>query len=266
MAITAARSPGARAPSGRPARIYIHKDVSEGRAQAMRDFGAEVIRCDGDYDYSVRLSREEADANGWFVVSDTSWDGYTQPPTDVMAGYGLMVDEIATQIGQPPTHLFVPSRCRRAGRGRHRPMRQTFAPDTRVVAVEPELAACLFASARAGAATTVAVEEETLMAGLSCGEPSALAWGVIAQEIGDFLTIPESLVGPAMRLAGQPLGSDPAIVAGESAVCGMAAMITAARRADLRAALGLDETSRVLLIGSEGATDPEIYRQIMDAA
>jgi hypothetical protein len=33
----------------------------------------------------------------------------------------------------------------------------------------------------------------------------------------------------------------------------------------LRREFGLDETSRVLLIGSEGATDPNIYQAIMTA-
>lgn len=57
---------------GAPCRIYIHAEVSEGRAQAMRDLGADVVRIDGDYDASVDQCRREADENGWFVVSDTS--------------------------------------------------------------------------------------------------------------------------------------------------------------------------------------------------
>jgi hypothetical protein len=46
----------------------------------MRRFGAEVIRVDGDYDYSVEVCKKAAAAHGWFVVSDTSWPGYTAPP------------------------------------------------------------------------------------------------------------------------------------------------------------------------------------------
>ena len=79
---------------GAPCRIYIHAEVSEGRAEVMRGFGAEVVRIDGDYDESVRLAKTEADKHGWFVVSDTSWPGYTDPPTDVMAGYGVMLSLI----------------------------------------------------------------------------------------------------------------------------------------------------------------------------
>ena len=86
---------------GAPCRIYIHAEVSEGRAEAMRDLGAEVIRITGDYDASVVLAKTEAEENGWFVVSDTSWPGYSEPPRDVMAGYGVMTREICEALEQP---------------------------------------------------------------------------------------------------------------------------------------------------------------------
>lgn len=251
---------------GAPCRIYIHKEVSEGRAQAMRDYGAKVIRVDADYDESVRVTRRDSDANGWFVVSDTSWEGYTQPPKDVMAGYGVMADEICQQMSGSPTHLFIQAGVGGLAAAMTARLRQKLGDDMRVVVVEPELAGCIFASGQRGKATTVPIHEETLMAGLSCGEPSSLAWDILREEVGDFLTIPESLVGPTMRLSARPMGVDPAIEAGESAVCGLAAVIAAARRADMREKLGLDSSSRVLLIGSEGATDAEIYAKIMQAA
>lgn len=251
---------------GAPCRIYIHKEVSEGRAQAMRDFGAEVIRVPADYDESVRLARQESEENGWFVVSDTSWEGYTQTPRDVMAGYGVMIDEIAAEMSREPTHLFVQAGVGGLAAAVTARMRQVMGTAARVVVVEPELAACMFVSATNGTATTVPIKEETLMAGLSCGEPSPLAWQVLREEVADFMTIPESLVGPAMRLAARPIDSDPAITAGESAVCGLAAVIASARQPILRKALGLSTHSRVLLIGSEGITDAEIYGMIMRAA
>lgn len=249
---------------GAPCRIYIHAEVSEGRAQAMRDLGAEVIRIDGDYDASVALAREEADENGWFVVSDTSWEGYTEPPRDVMAGYGVMTFEACKALDQAPTHVFLQGGVGGLAASVAAALRQYWGEDApRVVGVEPELAACLFESARAGQATTVAIEEETIMAGLSCGEPSEMAWEILSEEASDFLTIPDSIVAPTVRLLARPQGSDPAVEAGESAVAGLAALIAARQNADLSAALGLDTGSRVLLIGSEGVTDPEIFNEIM---
>ena len=248
-----------------PCRIYIHAEVSEGRAQAMRELGAEVIRIDGDYDDSVDLAKAEAEANGWFVVSDTSWPGYSDPPRDVMAGYGVMTREICEALDEAPTHVFLQGGVGGLAAGVAAGFRQHWGDAApRVVIVEPELAACLYESAKSGAPTSVAIAEETIMAGLSCGEPSPLAWEVLAEEASDFLTIPESVVAPAVRLLARPLDGDPAVEAGESAVAGLAALIAARADADLSSKLGLDGASRVLLIGSEGVTDPAIFRMIME--
>ena len=104
------------------------------------------------------------------------------------------------------------------------------------------------------------------MAGLSCGEVSDLAWEVLEACGDDFLTIGDDLVAPAMRaLAAGAYGSGP-VVAGESAVAGLAGLIAAGRQGDLRERLGLDGDSRVLVLGTEGATDPEVYRAIVGRA
>lgn len=250
---------------GASCRIYIHAQVSDGREKAMRDLGADVIRIEGDYDASVALARKEAEENGWFVVSDTSWPGYSQPPRDVMAGYGVMTHEICEALDQAPSHVFLQGGVGGLAAGVIAGLRQYWGDDApRAIIVEPELAACLFESAKAGKATNVAIEAETLMAGLSCGEPSELAWEILAEEATDFLTIPESVVAPAVRLLAQPIGEDRAIEAGESAVAGLAALIAARQDASLSAKLGLDADSRVLLIGSEGVTDPAVFAMIME--
>jgi diaminopropionate ammonia-lyase len=231
----------------------------------MRDLGAEVIRIEGDYDDSVDLAKSEAAANGWFVVSDTSWPGYSQPPRDVMAGYGVMTREICEAMNEAPTHVFLQGGVGGLAAGVAAGLRQHWGDKApRVVIVEPELAACLYESAKAGTPTSVAIEEETLMAGLSCGEPSPLAWEILAEEASDFVTIPESVVAPTVRLLARPLAGDPVVEAGESAVAGLAALIAARADTGLSSKLGLDANSRVLLIGSEGVTDPAIFRMIME--
>jgi diaminopropionate ammonia-lyase len=250
---------------GAPCQIYIHREVSEIRAQVMRDFGAVVIRVDGDYDASVEQARNDANKNGWFVVSDTSWEGYTQPPIDVMSGYGVMTREIFEQMDAAPTHVFIQCGCGGLAAGVAASFRQLWGDAApRVVIVEPELAPCLFESAKAGKKTDVEVHEETLMAGLSVGEPSGIAWQILSEEASDYITIPENLIAPAMRLLAQPLGGDPTVVAGESAIAGLAALIAGAQQSPLRDALGLTSEARVLLIGSEGATDPAIYKSIVN--
>ena len=250
---------------GAPCHIYIHAEVSEGRAAAMRNLGAEVIRIDGDYDESVLLAKSEAEKNGWFVVSDTSWPGYSLPPRDVMSGYGVMVQEICDTLDQAPTHVFLQGGVGGLAAGVIAALRQYWGDASpRPIIVEPELAACLFESAKTGAATKVDIAEETLMAGLSCGEPSGLAWEILSEEATDYLTIPEELVAPTVRLLAKPLGNDAGVEAGESAVAGLAALIAAMADPSLAEKLGLSSASRVLLIGSEGVTDQAIFNMIME--
>jgi diaminopropionate ammonia-lyase len=250
---------------GARCRIYIHAQVSEARERAMRNLGAEVIRIAGDYDRSVALARHEAGANGWFVVSDTSWPGYSDPPRDVMAGYGVMTGEICAALDLPPTHVFLQGGVGGLAASVAAYLRQYWqAGAPRVIVVEPDRAACLFESARAGQPTTVRIAQETIMAGLSCGEPSEMAWEILSEEVSDFLTIPDALVAPTVRLLARPAGADPVVEAGESAVAGLAALIAARRDITLSEKLGLDAASRVLLIGSEGVTDPSIFAAILE--
>lgn len=249
---------------GAPCRIYIHAEVSENRADAMRAFGAEVIRIDGDYDASVALARDEAAKNGWFVVSDTSWPGYIDPPRDVMAGYGVLARECCEAMDNPPTHVLLQGGVGGFAASITAVLRQHWGDaGPRVVIVEPDRAACLFTSARAGALTNIPIHEETIMAGLSCGEPSPLAWEILAAEATDFITIPDTMIPPGMRLLAHPASGDPAIEGGECSAAGIGALIGARGNAGLAAAMGLDEHSRVLLIGTEGVTDPGIYARIM---
>jgi diaminopropionate ammonia-lyase len=251
--------------AGCACRIYIHAQVSLGRQRAIEALGAEVVRIDGDYDASVRRCAEHAAARGWTVVSDTSYDGYREIPRLVMAGYSVLASELLSQLaGRPPTHLFV-----QAGVGglaaavAARLWQGWGARRPRIVVVEPTRAACLTATARAGKPTSVPFHEETVMAGLSCGEVSLLAWDVLARAAGDFVTIDDAAVGAAMRLLADGQAGGGPIVAGESAVPGLIALVAAAADPELRHALGLSSDSRVLLLGCEGATDPEIYRRMV---
>lgn len=253
---------------GAPCHIYIHAEVSEGRAEAMRAYGADVVRVDGNYDASVHAAQSAADSNGWFVVSDTSYPGYTLVPSQVMAGYGVMSAEIVEELGSNvPTHVFVQGGVGGLAAGLCASLYHAWGEGMpRVVVVEPELADCLFLSAQAGQLTEMNIETETVMAGLSCGIPSLLAWEILASIGTDFLRMPESIVGPTMLRLAKPLGNDASIVAGESAVAGLACVLAAAEQPELKATLGLDAESRVLFIGSEGATDEAIYAEMIAAA
>ena len=249
---------------GAKCKIYIHAEVSTFRADAMSALGAEVIRVNGDYDATVAQTRRDAEKYNWVIVSDTSWPGYTQAPLDVMAGYGVMAREIVRELPEPPTHVFLQGGVGGLAAAVIAVFHQEWgAQATRHIIVEPDLAPCLFASARAQTLTSVKIDEETLMAGLSCGEPSRIAWRVLSRAAHGYMTIPDKLVAPTVRMLAAGRYGDPKIEAGESAVAGLAGLICGALNEGMRNGLMLDASSRVLVIGSEGITDPDVFKAIV---
>ena len=244
--------------------IYVHATVSAGRAEAIAAYGARVVRTPGNYDDAVRRADADAREQGRFVISDTSYPGYMDVPRDVMQGYQLMVQEAAAQIGARPTHIFV-----QAGVGGLAAAVCAYfwerdgAARPQFIVVEPERAACLLESARAGELRAVEGELDTLMAGLACGEVSLLAWEILEKGADAFCAIPDAAAVDCMRLLAQPLAGDRAIVAGESAVAGVAAAIAALQSPQARAQLGMGADSRILFFGSEAATDPALYAQLV---
>lgn len=245
--------------------IYIHAGVSQGREEALQALGAEVIRVAGNYDAAVHQCALDSEKNGWFVVSDTSYEGYEDVPRNVMEGYSLIASEIIDQMkGEVPTHVFVQGGVG----GVAAAICGTFwlnwqEQRPRFVVVEPELAACLYESARNGKLTNVDITDETLMAGLSCGEVSIIAWKILNDGVSDFFTIPEDMVAPTMRLLARGEFGDQPIVAGESAIAGLAAFIASAGSKFLTSSLAITTDSVVLVIGTEGATDQKIYDDLV---
>ncbi len=238
--------------------IYVHETVSRGRADAIAAYGAEIRRVPGTYDDAVRQAARDAAANGWIVVSDTSYPGYTDIPRDVMQGYAVMVDEAQAQVDAPPTHVFIQAGVGGLAAAVCGHLWETLGERRpRIVVVEPDRAACLFESARVGHAANIGGALDTAMAGLACGETSLLAWDILEEGAQDFMTVTDEAAFACMRMLA------PQVVAGESAVAGMAGLMAAATRPDLAETLGLDRSSRVLLFGSEGDTDPELYRKIV---
>jgi diaminopropionate ammonia-lyase len=242
--------------------IYVHEHVSQGRRDAIATHGAEIRVVPGTYDDAVRACAREAEREAWFVVSDTSWDGYTEVPRDVMQGYRLMAEEAAEQLDQAPTHAFVPGGVGGVAAAVSVQMRARYGNACRVVVVEPDRAACLLASAEAGQATAVEGDLDTLMAGLACGEPSALAWQELERGAFAFMAVTDDSAVDCMRLLAR---REPKVVAGESAVAGLAGLLLAAQDPLTRAMLELDAESRVLIFGTEGATDPETYARLVAA-
>lgn len=244
--------------------IYIHSTVSEGRKQAIEAYGAEVVRTPGNYDDAVRQADQDARRLGRHVISDTSYEGYMDVPRDVMQGYQLMLEEVAGQLPQAPTHVFVQGGVGGLAAAVCGYFWERSGADRPVfVVVEPDRADCLMRSARAGRVTAVHGALDTLMAGLACGEVSLLAWEILATGADAFLTIGDDSAVQVMRLLASPASGDPVVVAGESAVAGLAGAIAVASCPAQRDLLGIDADSRFLFIGSERDTDPALYARLV---
>lgn len=249
---------------GAPCVIYIHARVSEGRRKAIEAYGAKVVRCTGNYDDSVRQAQSDASANGWIVISDTSYEGYMDIPRDVMQGYSVMVDEAVRQLSgdRKPTHVFLQGGVGGMAAAVVAHLWELWGKDApAMIVVEPENADCLYQSAKAGKPVTVHGDLDTMMAGLACGEVSLLAWEILHPGTRAFMTIPDEAAMDAMRLLAAGSGTDAPLVAGESAVAGLAGLLALDDAA--RASLGITKDSRILLFGTEGDTDPELYQTIV---
>ncbi|KAG8154448.1 diaminopropionate ammonia-lyase [Burkholderia catarinensis] len=246
--------------------IYVHAHVSQARRDAIADYGASVLEVKGTYDDTVRRAADDALVNGWQVISDTSYEGYTEVPRDVMQGYGIIAAEAATQFpaGVRPTHVFVQGGVGGVAASLCSWFWESYGSDApRFIIVEPANADCLIRSAGAGKPTPAAGDLDTIMAGLACGEVSVIAWEILREGADAFLTVTDEAAASCMRLLADAPFGDARVVAGESAVAGLAGVLLAATDPEKRKALGLSESSVVMLVGTEGATDPALYEQIV---
>src|SRR5574338_217769 len=252
--------------------IYVHKLTCQGRIQAIERSGAQVVVVDGNYDDAVRQVYQDAQRNGWEVVSDTSWEGYEEIPKWVMQGYTTMLSEAQEQLaGQglsQPTHIFVQAGVGSLAAATIGFYHNLFGDSIRTCVVEPTKAACLYRSALAedGEPHIVEGDLDTIMAGLACGEPNPIAWEILKERADYFAICPDFVAAMGMRVYGVPLKGDPAIISGESGAVTLGALRYIMRHPcaqDLREELGLRSDSHVLLINSEGNTSPDDFRYIV---
>ena len=247
--------------------ILVPAGTADARIEAIASEGAMVAVVDGTYDDAIAASAALADEQT-LVVSDTSWEGYERTPRAVIDGYSTMFfeidDEIAARGLQQPDFVML-----QAGVGafatsalRHyRPARGSGARQVSTAIVEPLTANCLMASARAGVMTEVPGPHRSDMAGLNCGLPSRLAWPIIASATDTFIAIDDEWAHEAMR-ALDGVG----IEAGESGAAGLAGLLALTSDPSAAAAAGLGPRSQVLIVNTEGATDPVNYAAVLKAS
>ncbi|HSF26249.1 MAG TPA: diaminopropionate ammonia-lyase [Actinomycetes bacterium] len=235
---------------GLGAHILVPRDMVAARIAALQAEGARVTIVPGTYDEAVAASARLADETH-VVVSDTSWPGYEQVPGWVIDGYATIVAEVHDQLAEagaaPPTVVAA-----QIGVGAFAAAVVRGFPEAAVVGVEPTKAACVMASLAAGALRQVEGDLDSIMAGLNCGTPSPVAWPDLVAGLRHVVTVDDAAAEEAMRVLAAA-----GVVSGESGAAGLAGLLTFGAR------LGLGPNDRVLVVSTEGATDPVAYDRIV---
>ncbi|GGA36567.1 diaminopropionate ammonia-lyase [Psychrobacillus lasiicapitis] len=258
---------------GQKSVVYMPKGSSEIRLNNIRKEGSEASITDLNYDDTVRLASQQAEENGWVLLQDTAWNGYEKVPAWIMQGYVTLLDEAIEQIAESgvdkPTHVFL-----QAGVGSFAGSMLGYLVDRfgderpTTVIVEPDGAACLYKSIDVGDGEPHSVTGDltTIMAGLACGEPSTTSWGILKDYAEIFVSCPDYVAARGMRILANPLGSDQHIISGESGAVGVGLVSLLAENdmlQDMKNALNLNKDSKILIISTEGDTDPDHYRKVI---
>jgi len=245
-------------------KIFISEFVSEDRAEAMRNLGADVIRVKGNYDASLKECINQSKKNQWEIVQDVSWEGYKTVPRYIMAGYTIMIKEIFDKIkNEKISHVFLQAgvggmaAAAIAGFAKYSNNLPCF------ITVEPKDAECVLQSIKNKKPTSINIQKESIMGGMSCGDVSSLAWEILKHSTNYSISISDEAVATTVALLKQKEFSNDEIIAGECGVPGVISLISTIKDKNICEKLKLNSQSNVLLIGCEGLTDFKMYNKLL---
>lgn len=223
--------------------VYISETVPEAFAERLRSIGAEVVRHGAIYEDSMAGAAKAAQDHGWTLLSDSSWEGYSERPHRLMEGYLVLMAEAIDQMAEAPTHIFLQAGVGGLAVASAALARKAWGNAPFISIVEPEAAPALFGSIEAGK-PIVGSGPVSIMGRLDCKEPSLIALKGLARDADAFITLSEEessqgdLACTAAGLSSTPSGT-----------AGIAALLASG---DYRQELNLDDNASVLTIMSEG--------------
>ncbi len=253
--------------------VYMPKGSSLERLENISLEGADASITDLNYDEAVRLANRRANEKGWIMVQDTAWEGYEDIPTWIIQGYSTMGYEAYEQLKEcgvdRPTHIFL-----QAGVGSMAAsiagLFSSLCKDEKpiITIVEPNKADCLYRTAKEddGELRFVTGSMDTIMAGLACGEPCTIGWGILKIYGDYFISCPDYVAAKGMRILGNPLLGDDRVISGESGAATLgcvAEIIKNPQLKHIKDMLKLDKDSKVLFFSTEGDTDKKSYKEIV---
>ncbi|MCI9440128.1 MAG: diaminopropionate ammonia-lyase [Ruminococcus sp.] len=252
--------------------VRMPKGSTQTRLNNIAKENATVTIEELNYDECVRMAAKEAEnTEHGVIIQDTAWEGYEEIPTWIMQGYGTLALEADQQLaddGCRPTHIFIQAGVGSLAGAVIGFFANRFKENPPVMVVcEANAADCLYRSAMQADGSRVDVTGDmfTIMAGLACGEANTVSWDILRNHADAFVSCPDWVSANGTRIYGAPMKGDPQVISGESGSVTLGlvhALMTKPEYKDLKDALKLDENSEVLLVSSEGDTDPDRYREI----
>lgn len=250
--------------------IYVPKQMVPARIEAIRKVGGKVTVFEGGYDDAARQIAKDAEKYGWQVISDTAWDGYTQIPQWIIEGYSTLFDEAMDLLeDEIPTHIFIQAGVGSLASSLIQYFRTYYEKEKiKIILTEPDRADCFYQSAKIndGNPHNYQGEVDTIMAGLACAEPNPIAWPFVRDGADFMLSCSDDIAAIGMRKYYYPEQGDPKLISGESGAVTLGALheiCTNPQYAKLRSALELGKNSKVLLINTEGDTDPVNFEKVI---
>jgi diaminopropionate ammonia-lyase len=251
--------------------IYMPDNTAQARIDNIETEGAGVVLVKGTFDDCVARCDADAKANGWIAVADIAFEGNTEIPNDIMAGYSTIFHELDTiNTSETPKVDLVILQAGVGGfaaagswffahrYGKNRPY---------LICAEPTESDCFLESIRSGkgAPRETLGSQTSIMAGLNCGTPSVAAWPIIKTAADAFIAIEDHYAEAAIRAYFHAEDGDTPIVSCESGASSLAGLMALCRESTLkpvRDRIGLVDCS-VLLVNTEGDTDPVNFKKII---
>ena len=248
---------------GLKCKIFISEFVSEYRANEMKKLGADVIRVNGNYEESLKECLDQSQKYNWKIVQDVAWENYELVPKLTMAGYSVMIKEIASQTNEYITHVFLQAGVGGMAAGAIAGIAKYFKRIPKIVIVEPETADCVLKSIENGFIKKIEIKKESIMGGMSCGEVSLVPWKIIKSSVNLCLSISDDNIAKTVAMLSNCNFGNEKIIGGECSAPGIISLIASCNNNSIKEKLNLDKNSNILLIGCEGDADKNLYNKLI---
>lgn len=258
--------------AGRKSVIFVPKETTQNRIDAVEKEGGRVIKTEGNYDETCEIAAATSKKEGWQLVQDTSWENYEEIPAFIMGGYLTQFQEMEDSLHILPKPkidiVFLQAGVGSwAGAATWYYLNRYGKNRPKIVLVEPYEAAGILASFKAGRRVIPDGNFQTIMAGLNCGIPSLTAWEIIKNGTDVSMKIKDEYAERAIRELYYAQSNDISVISGESGAGGLAGFIatmTEQNMQELRKDLQITENSTLLFFNTEGATDPGNFKKIIN--